>query len=265
MTGRIGLILILLLLAGAAAAQTKKRTRPVVTKTEAVAPAPTPSPQLPTVAPSEPKKNERPGNGNGSTPVETRPASDPTYFYEFSQPEFVVSKIVIQHDESGKGTITFTKKMFGDTVTDPLQVSQTVMDRINAAYTVLNFLNSTENYQYEKDYSHLGVMTFRLKKLDKQRTATFNYTSNKDAKALADEYRRLSNQYIWIFDIGVARENQPLDAPRQLDSLDSLIKRNEIADPAQMLPLLKELSNDERLPLIARNHASKLVERIAKK
>jgi hypothetical protein len=31
-----------------------------------------------------------------------------------------------------------------------------------------------------------------------------------------------------------------------------------------MLPLLKELSNDERIPLIARNHATKLAEKIEK-
>lgn len=266
MTSRITLILILLLLTGAAAAQTKKRTRPIVTKTDATVPAPTPTPEPDVPVTPEPKKNERPSNGDGNTTSHsnTRPAGDPTYFYEFSQPELDVSKIVIKHDDSGKGTITFTKKMFSDTATDPLEVSRTVMDRINAAYAALNFLDSTENYQYEKDYSHLGVMTFRLKRDTKERSTTFNYTTNKDAKALADEYRRLANQYVWIFDITVARENQRLDTPRLLDSLDSLMRRNEIADPVQMLPLLKDLSNDERIPLIARNHADRLFKQIEK-
>ena len=264
MTARITFILVLFLLAGTAAAQTKKRTRPAVKKTETTEPAPTPSPESPKVTAPEPKKNERPANGN-STPVETKQtASDPTYFYQFTQPEFDISKIVIEHDDTGRGTITFTKKMFGDTATDPLQVSPTTLERINAAYAALNFLDSTENYQYEKDYSHLGVMTFRLKRSAKERSTTFNYTTNKDAKVLADEYRRLANQYVWIFDITVARENQPLDTPRLLDSLDSLMRRNEIADSEQMLPLLKNLSNDERLPLIARNHADRIVKQIEK-
>jgi len=107
-------------------------------------------------------------------------------------------------------------------------------------------------------------MTFRLKKGEKQRTVVFNYTVNKDAKILADEYRKLGNQFIWIFDITVARENQPLEAPKILDSLDSLLRRNEMSDPAQLIPLLKGLMDDERVPLIARNHAGKLVERIEK-
>ncbi len=118
--------------------------------------------------------------------------------------------------------------------------------------------------EYEKDYSHLGVATFRLKKAAKQRTATFNYTVNKDAKNLGDEYRKLSNQFIWIFEITVARENQPLEAPKLLDALDALIRRNELSDPLQMVPLLNELANDERIPLIARNHAGKLVTKIGK-
>ena len=86
-----------------------------------------------------------------------------------------------------------------------------------------------------------------------------------DAKNLADEYRRIGQQFVWIFDINVARENQPLEAPRLLDALDSMVERNEISDAAQMIPLLDELNNDERIPLIARNHAAKLVKQIEKK
>jgi hypothetical protein len=145
-----------------------------------------------------------------------------------------------------------------------MQVSPAALGRINAALTALNFIDSRDSYQFEKDYSHLGTMTFGFTKEGKQRTASFNYTTNKDARALADEYRKLSNQFVWIFEITVSRENQPLESPRLLDSLDSLIRRNEISDPEQMIALLKDLSNDERIPLIARNHATRLVQKIEK-
>jgi uncharacterized protein (UPF0147 family) len=108
-------------------------------------------------------------------------------------------------------------------------------------------------------------MTFTMKKDKRERVAKFNWTVNPDAKNLMDEYRRIGQQFVWIFDIGVARENQPLEAPRLMDALDSLIKRNEISDAAQMIPMLKELSNDERIPLIARNHATRIVKEIEKK
>ena len=255
--------------AGPLLAQTKRRAKPVPKNpiVTTVAPAPSPSPEKPATVKTEPKKNERPSSGMStqkSSSDAVTPQIDPTYLYEFAQPDFMITKIVIGHDEAGRGTITFTKKMFGDTVTDPLQVSPAALERINSAYAALNFVDSTENYQYEKDYSHLGVMTFRLKKGGKQRTVVFNYTVNKDAKILSDEYRKLGNQFIWMFDVSVARENQPLETPKLLDSLDSLIRRDEISDPSQMVSFLKGLTDDERIPLIARNHAGKLVERIEK-
>ena len=254
-------------LTSAAVAQKKRANKPVTKKplVTSVAPIPTPSPEEPAadVRP-ETKKNERPVRTAGVVQAVAPNASEPTYFYEFAQPDFVISNIVIEHDDAGRGTITFTKKLFGDKVTDPLQVSAAALERINNAFAALNFIDSTESYQYEKDYSHLGVSTFKLKKGGKQRTAVFNYTVNKDAKSLSDEYRKLGNQFIWMFDITVARENQPLEAPRLLDALEGYLKRNEISDPKQMLPLLRSMKDDERVPLIARNHATKLAERIEK-
>jgi hypothetical protein len=264
----ITLSLVVFCLSALVDAQTRRRKPPA--KAVVTTPAPTPSPvsEPVVVTKSEPKKNERPtaaGEATKNTPTVPQVSNGTSYYYEFAQPEFDISKIVIEHDDLGRGTIKFTKRMFGDTESDPLQVSAVALERINAAFAALNFIDSSESYQYEKDYSHLGTMTFKLTKAGKARTTVFNYTQNKDARALSDEYRRLSNQFIWMFDITVARENQPLEAPKLLDSLDALIRRNEISDPAQMIPLLNSLTNDERIPLIARNHARKLVEKIEKK
>ena len=73
----------------------------------------------------------------------------------------------------------------------------------------------------------------------KERTAAFNWTTNADAKAIADEYRKLANQYIWMFDITVARQNQPLETPRIMKALDSYIRRDAISDPAADDPIFK--------------------------
>ena len=189
----------------------------------------------------------------------------PIYFYEFSKSDFLISKIYIEHDENGKGKITFQKKDFAELITDPIELSAATLERIKTIWQALNFLDSTETYQTVRDYSNLGTMKFTIKRDGRAREATFNWTDNKDAKNLADEYRRIGQQFVWIFDVSVARENQPLDAPRLLEALDSMIRRNEVSDAAQMIPFLKELGNDERIPLIARNRALKLIEKIEKK
>jgi hypothetical protein len=251
-------------------------TRPISTpivETEVAAPVQTPPPPT--------KKNERPGDQNRGQENEPKKKNqkDPKvteakaqkviypYVYDFSQPNFVVSHIVIEHDEKGKGTISFEKKEFsGEAITDPIQLTQMTLDKLNKLFETLNFLDSTEDYQSPiRDYGHLGNHIVTLRKDGKERVAKYNWTENKDAKALVDEYRKIGEQYIWYFDISVSRENQPLEAPGLMDRLDSLIKRDEISDPQQMLPFLKDLSNDERIPLIARNHATRIIKDIEKK
>ncbi|MEO7673756.1 MAG: hypothetical protein ABIU09_06730, partial [Pyrinomonadaceae bacterium] len=215
------------------------------------------TPEVVPPAAAPPKKNERPEGGqdrmNKRPSTASNPASEasfvPAYHYEFSQPEFIVSKIMIEHDETGKGKLSFMKKGYEDLISDPVQLSPKTLEKINEALTALNFIASNESYQYEKDYSHLGTVVFRLTRDGKTRNTTFNWTQNKNAKLLADEYRKISNQFIWMFDISLARENQPLESPKLMDSLDSMIRRNEISDPNQMVPFLQALVNDERIPL----------------
>lgn len=257
--------------AGNLHAQSKKKNPARKTSQSIVAPEPkneTPVAASPSPEPAI-KRNARPDDRVAATdantvPGQTTPKPDPNYFYEFTQPEFITNRITIEHDDNGKGTISFTRRGSSEVISDPLQVSSASMSRLKAAFAALNFLDSTEDYQYSKDYSHLGNMKISLTKGGRERVAKFNYTLNKDAKALADEYRKISNQAVWIFDITVARENQPLDGPTQMDSLESLIKRGEISDPQQLVPLLRELSDDERLPLIARNHAARIIQQIEK-
>jgi hypothetical protein len=210
------------------------------------------------------KKNSKPENSNSGKTVK-QAKSKSVYFYEFSRPEFNVEKIFIEHDENGKGTIRFSKKFYDEEISDPIALSPAYSEKIKTIWQNLNFLDSTENYQYEKDYSHLGNMKFTMKKDGRERTTEFNWTTNKDAKALSDEYRKIGNKYVWIFDINLSRENQPLESAKLMDALDSQIRRDEIADLEQMIPFLKELSDDERMPLISRNHAARIVKEIEKK
>lgn len=208
------------------------------------------------------KKNQAERPNNSVTPK----AESFKYFYEFTNKEFIVSRITIEHDDNGKGKVTFEKKNFDEPVSDPIQLSATTMEKLKTLFQTLNFVNSDENYQSaDRDYKHLGTSKIRLMENGRQRTAEYNWTENKDAKALADEYRKIGNQYVWQFDMSVSRENQPLEAPGLMDALDSYMRRNEISDPPQMIPLLRELANDERIPLIARNHATKIVKEIEKK
>jgi hypothetical protein len=195
---------------------------------------------------------------------EKKPLDTTRYSYEFSQPEFIVSHIVIQHDPMGRGKIIFQHKGEETSLEEPIELSTNALGRVLGAWIELRFLESTENYQSNKQFPHLGVMRLKMERDSRQRTAEFNWTNNKIASLLANEYRRIADQAILIFDISVARESQPLNAPKLMEVLETQLRLNGLSDPQQLVPLLVEISTDEHLPLIARNHALRLIKKIQK-
>jgi len=262
---------VLFALALTVSAQTKASKKPKKVKKT----MPTASTQTTSETPVEVpvKRNERPldtdaaginGEKKETPQAPTVNGYTPVYFYEFNRPGFTYSQIVIEHDEAGKGKISFLKEGFGEMITDPIELSPVTLTKIKDALTALNFLDSTENYQHTRDYSNLGNISFSVKQKGRERTVKFNWTDNKNARILMDEYRRIGNEYTWRFEITTARENYPLQAPGQMDTLDGYLKRNEISDPQHLLPILTTLSTDERIPLMARNRAAKLVKQIEK-
>jgi hypothetical protein len=186
------------------------------------------------------------------------------YTYEFKQPEFFIKHIVIEHDSWGRGKIKFVQRTDEMEVEEPLVLSPEAIDRISGLWRSLNFLTSNEDYQADRQYPHLGRMLLKMEKDTRQRTAEFNWTNHPEALALVNEYRRAGEQAILVFDLSVARESIPLNTPKLMERAEALLKRNGLSDPKQMLPLLKELSTDDHLPLITRNHALRLIKKIEK-
>jgi len=227
----------LILAAPGLSAQNKTNER----KPEA-APSPTPSSQ---------RRDE-----NKKPPDTTR------YSYEFTQPDFITRHIIIDHDASGVGKITFERKGEETPIEEPINLSMGALGRVLGAWTELRFLESTENYQAEKQFPHLGTMRLKMVRDKLNRTAEFNWTNNKTVSLLANEYRRIADQAVLIFDISVARETQPLATPKLMDEFEMQMKRDGLSDPQQLIPLLTDISTDEHLPLIARNHAMRLIKKL---
>ena len=190
-------------------------------------------------------------------------SDDSIYGYEFTQPQFFIKHVIIEHDSNGRGKFSFERQNEG-LVSEPLQISPAPLNRILSLYNTLGFLDSNTNYQSEKQFPHLGTVRLTMQSKTRKRTAEFNWTNDKPASELREEYRRLADQALFVFDMEVARANQPLNAPKLLEGLESLLRRNGLSDPEQLVPLLTEITTDEHLPLIARNHAGRLIKKINK-
>jgi len=199
---------------------------------------------------------QQPGGAKHNAPA--------TFRYDFTQPEFYVRRITIKHDANGHGRITFERLRQETPIVEPLEISATALARISALWQALDFLVSSEVYQSERQFPHLGTMQLGMEQGTRGRTTEFNWTKNPDAFALVTEYRRLADQAILVFDISVARETQPLNGPKLMEELELQLKRKGLSDPKQLLPLLKDITSDEHLPLMARNHAARLIKKIEK-
>ncbi len=253
--------------------KTNRRPAPVAAKQTSKAPAATPTP-----APAKANRRDEALTTRDATPaatnapaslslpgtVKTNAADAVVYSYEFTQPAFTVRHILIDHDAAGRGHVSFARKNENEDLTEPLQIAPAALARINAAWDALHFLDTDASYQADKQFPHLGTLRLRQKQGGRERTAEFNWTNDPNARALADEYRRLADQQLFVFDITLARQYQPSEAVTLLKGLDILLDRKGLSDPAQLAPLLRDLTTDERISLIARTHAARILKKIEK-
>jgi hypothetical protein len=207
---------------------------------------------------------QTPSSPNGPAASSKEDPNAAHYTYEFSQPDFFVYFIHIEHDDKGHGLIRFERRSDTEQITDPLELSATALERIRARLAALRFLDSTANYQGERTYPSQGKTRFTMRQGGRERTTEFNYSQNADAQGLAEEYRRAAEQALFVFDIKVALESQPLETPKLLNRLESLISRDYLSDKQQLVPLLRDLTEDERVPLVGRNQAARILKKLEK-
>ena len=91
------------------------------------------------------KRNDRPPEQPSPTPQHTEEKKQPIdatrYTYEFNQPAFIVSHIVIDHDALGRGNITFVQRT-ETPIVEPIEISSAAQGRIFGLWSELRFLDS---------------------------------------------------------------------------------------------------------------------------
>ncbi|HEY9435629.1 MAG TPA: hypothetical protein VI260_29575 [Blastocatellia bacterium] len=185
------------------------------------------------------------------------------YRYLFENPRFTTPVQELEFDGSGQGKFRFKRKD-ADEVVNKLSLSPEVLSQIQLILDDMNFLASDEDYQHKKDFSHLGNMTIGYSREGKERTVKFNYTENQSMNRLSDIFRNIVTQETRIFELEAVIANDPISAPAQLRMLENELKSKRVADPHRFDPILKNIKLDEGVPLIARNHADRLLQMIRK-
>ena len=180
------------------------------------------------------------------------------YRYYFENERFIVRYQEVLIEPSGRGHYRFKKKDMDEQTLD-FDVSPRVTGEIQGLIDQLAFFDSTENYQHKKDFSHLGTMTLTARRGGRERTTTFNYTDNGAQNQLVQIFRGLATQENRIFEMEAVRATDPISMPAQLRILEGELKSHNITDPHRFVGMLASLKGDESVPLIARNHADRLL------
>jgi hypothetical protein len=198
-----------------------------------------------------------------STDQKSDTSTETKFHYLFENEKFTTPRIELEFNGDGKGEFRFKKKE-SEEIANKLEVTNTVLGQISALLAELNYLDSSETYQHKKDFSHLGTVTIEIAQGGKHRKVQFNYTDNPAMNKLANIFRNLATQETRVFEIETVRQSDPISTPAQLRFLDNELRSKSIADPERFVALLQDIKLDEGVPLIARNHAERLLKDIKK-
>jgi len=183
------------------------------------------------------------------------------YYYRFENPKFLISKLEIEFDDTGEGTIKISEQDHDD-VENKFTLNSTTVASFAEAFDDLGFLKKKERFQTPKDYSHMGTATVKFSRGNETYETTFNYTENKQMLDLWAKFRSVENQEYSLFKLEVALHYQPLDTPAQLKGIESMLKDKKIAEPTRFLPILTQIAGNDQMLTIARNQAKKMIDMI---
>lgn len=195
---------------------------------------------------------------------ETAGAGATSYSYKFENPRFLLKVIEVDVDASGAGELRFTRGESDEVLDCKVKLLPPTIARIRELFEVSGFLDAQTDYQDKKDFAHLGWVTLGTRQGVRERKARFNFTTNAQINELKDIFLGIAWQEISLFDIENAERYQPLDLPKQLETLENDLGLSRIAEPARVLEVMKEIAKDDSQPLIARNHAKRISELIQK-
>ena len=202
---------------------------------------------------------------NGQNGATEGAGAGASFGYKFENARFHIPLIEIDLAPDGTGELRFKRGESDEIIDLKLKLLPATIERIRTLYSVTGFLTSKDDYQSKKDFSNLGWITLSAREGGVTREVRLNYTDNDHIKQLYDIFRAIATQQMHLFDIDIAEQYQQLDLPTQLSVLERDLELERIAEPEQMLAVLRGINSNDALPLIARNHAKRIAEKIEKK
>lgn len=182
--------------------------------------------------------------------------------YVFENPSFMLSPVELRIDESGNADLRFTRKDVAQPVHRPVRLELDVYRSICSLVETARILESSDEYQSKRHFANLGTYTVTAERNGTSRTVRFDNSENETIMDLVKLLRGITTREVHAFDLETAALYAPLAIPGLLDRVEADLKFDRIVAPAGLVPVLRRISDDPSLPLIARNRAEKLERKL---
>lgn len=176
-------------------------------------------------------------------------------YFKGSVPEYVA--ITVEQD----GQVTYQEAKEDD---NPIKIQldhATTQQMFDLAEKLGRFQRPVES---GLKIANLGVKTFRFEDGAERHEVQFNYSQDVNAQALLDMFERITETEQHYVNLDRTAHFEKLGVNDVLLQMQVSWDRNRLVDPAQFLPLLDRIANNESYLHISRERAAAMAEGIRK-
>ena len=194
-------------------------------------------------------------------PAQTPPAVPCVTFTKTlvgSTPEYLSLSI----DANGKGTYD-SHKLGDPAALRPLQISAETTAQIFSLTQSLNYFRSG-NLDSHHRVADMGLKILTYQDTRETNKVQFNYSENRSAQQLADNFEKISNVEERIAQLDYAMKYDHLSLPQVLRQVQYGMENSYFVEAALMIPTLEKISADPHYLHLAQSRAREIEQRIQK-
>jgi len=176
--------------------------------------------------------------------------------FKSSSPEFVEIKV----SDAGNGTYDI-RQLSDEADPEPFQLGTPLAHRIFELAAKLHNFDGI-NLEISHRIANLGQKTFQYDRGSESHSATFNYTTDESASQLLQIFDGLLRQLSDASDLQHAMKYDRLGVNDVLSQVEKDLDAKVLPEPERLLPILAQVSADQRIIDMARTRARALSSRI---
>ena len=184
-------------------------------------------------------------------------ADDPRIVYSKTFPGSTPAYFAVTIDRTGSAT--YNESQDPDNA-EHLRIEEKVtMNIFDLAQKLDHFKSPLES---GLKVANMGQKAFRWEDGAERHESKFNYSNNEDAKALNDQFERISESARLMLELGRVMKHDRLGVNDAMVRIQIAWDNKRLVGTAQLLPLLDQVAKNESFVHMARERAAQLVDAI---